>query len=146
MNDLFRLGEISRKIRSLIVAGDKSTCDAEQHYKAAGLYLIEARAKIKCTAGITWIEFLDTCGGLKKSRAYELISIASNIKSVAEIRTAGRIRAKRWREARVSKNITDPRLALIVRLIREASPSEFDLIETFVFHMYERTIVLNTAA
>lgn len=61
---------------------------AEQHYKAAGLHLIEAKKRI--AAGEYeggFVKFLkDECRALSSSRAYELIAIANGSKTVETMR------------------------------------------------------------
>lgn len=64
------------------------TDKAEQHFKSAGLHLIEAKKRI--AAGEYeggFVKFLgDECKALSSSRAYELIAIANGTKTVESVR------------------------------------------------------------
>jgi hypothetical protein len=43
MNSQLPLETLANTIKACVMAGDRATDKAEQHYKAAGMYLIEAR-------------------------------------------------------------------------------------------------------
>ena len=74
---------------------------AEQHYKAAGLHLIEAKKRI--AAGEYeggFVKFLkDECKALSSSRAYELIAIANGTRALSVMRKATAARVQQSRDA-----------------------------------------------
>lgn len=73
---------------------------AEQHYKAAGIYLIEAKQRIaegEYEGG--FVAFLkNECRGLSSSRAYELIAIGNGSTTLVEQREVKAERMKKSRE------------------------------------------------
>jgi hypothetical protein len=74
---------------------------AEEHFKAQGIHLMEAKARIAAGeyAG-GFVKYLkDECKGLSSSRAYELIAIANGTKTIASIREATAERVQRSRKA-----------------------------------------------
>jgi hypothetical protein len=81
-------GVVRRLLRQLwglslpFAAGDK----AEEHYKAAGIHLSEAKERVAHTKGQTWPAFLIKHCQIGLSRADELISIADGRTSLAEVR------------------------------------------------------------
>src|SRR5690606_21347407 len=72
-----------------ISAGDKAFGKAEEHYKAAGIHLIEARDRVK-REGMTFSAFIVGHCNLGRSRAYELIAIADGTKTLADVRERAR--------------------------------------------------------
>jgi hypothetical protein len=96
------LEEHAKAIKAHIEKGDHSAEKAEQHYKAAGLRLKDAKAIVLKTRGLTWTRFLaDNCG-IKQSWANELIAIGDGRKTLAEVRagTAKRAKTKRLRDSK----------------------------------------------
>lgn len=93
----------AKEIKHRIELGDQSTDKAEQNFMSAGLLLIAAKEEVSHTKGLTWAKFLAQCGGVKRSRANELITIADGRKSVEEVRAARRARDVK---APVSKLLT----------------------------------------
>lgn len=51
------LDQIGAQAKAHIMAGDKAKEKVEQHYKSAGLYLIEARDRVK-SEGKHWVGWL----------------------------------------------------------------------------------------
>lgn len=91
--------QLGSTIKAHITTAEKYADKQEQHYKAAGLHLIEAKQRIE--AGEydgSFSKFItQECNCLSSSRAYELISIANGTKTVTGIReeVAGRVRKSR---------------------------------------------------
>lgn len=79
---------------------DQYADKAEQHYKAAGIHLIEAKQRIangEYEGG--FVAFLkNECRGLSSSRAYELIAIGNGSTTLAEQREVKAERMKKSRE------------------------------------------------
>jgi hypothetical protein len=79
-----------------IALGDKSLDKAEQHYKSAGLHLLEVRRRLPIERpGLMFTGFIKNVCGLGLSRAYECIRIAEGKTSTEEIRARGRERSAR---------------------------------------------------
>jgi hypothetical protein len=83
---LLPLSTLAGTIKAHIAAGDKSIGKAEEHYKAAGLHLMEAKDRVKRTANLTWPAFLLGECGIQARRANELIEIADGRKTLTEVR------------------------------------------------------------
>src|ERR1700721_2246602 len=80
------LETLGRDIVARVVTGDKVKDKADQMYMSAGLQLIVARSRVH-----DFQAFLrDHCGGLSRSRAYELIAIAEG--NAEEVRSKNRTR------------------------------------------------------
>ncbi|WP_426615727.1 hypothetical protein [Bradyrhizobium sp. McL0616] len=75
---------LAATIKARVEAADKSAEKAADHYRAAGLQLVEAKKRIAETGG-KFADFVYECG-IGRSRAYELIGIANGTKTVAGIR------------------------------------------------------------
>jgi hypothetical protein len=71
------------------MAGDKANEKVEQHYKSAGLYLIEARERVK-SEGQHWVAWLRENVVISPNRAYEIIAIADGSKTLEGIRETTR--------------------------------------------------------
>jgi len=104
---LLPLDTLAGTIKAHIAAGDKAQGKAEEHYKAAGIHLMEARDRVK-SEGKAFSAFL-IGHHIGSSRAYELIAIANGTKTLADIRATVADRAarhadknRRAREASVS--------------------------------------------
>lgn len=95
------LDVLASTIKARVEIGDRTAEKAADHYRAAGLLLIEAKSRIAKDGG-NFADFIYNCG-VGRSRAYELIGIAKGTKTLAGIRasTAERVarHAKRGREA-----------------------------------------------
>lgn len=90
------LDTLGGTIKAHIAAGDKASGKAEEHYKAAGLLLLEAKQRLPLESpGTKWTAYLVGTCRLQTSRAYELIAIAEGRTSVAEVQANGRERAAR---------------------------------------------------
>ncbi len=70
------LGDPRRPDPGHLAAGDKALDKAEEHYKAAGLYLLEAKERVRRTPGLTWSAFVLGKCGMSVRRADELIRFA----------------------------------------------------------------------
>lgn len=95
------LDVLASTIKARVEVGDRTAEKAADHYRAAGLLLIEAKSRIAKDGG-NFADFIYNCG-VARSRAYELIGIAKGTKTLAGIRasTAERVarHARRGREA-----------------------------------------------
>ena len=87
---LLPLDTLGGTIKAHITAGDKATDKAEEHYKAAGIHLSEAKERVAHTKGLTWTAFLIKNCSIGSRRADELISIADGRTSLAEVREKNR--------------------------------------------------------
>jgi len=108
-------------IRAHIERGDAAADKAEQHYKAAGLHLIEARDRLKASGEMTYTAFLSTHCQVGRSRAYELVAIADGKTTLAEVRGKGAERAARHVTTRKS-----PAVVPSVTNGREIEPPRFN--------------------
>lgn len=77
-------------IKHHIVAAEKHQEKQESHFKSAGIYLIEARDRVKAGEYESphFSHFLVQYAKMSPSRAYELIAIADGTKTVESIREA----------------------------------------------------------
>jgi hypothetical protein len=96
------LSTLAGTIKAHIAAGDKAVGKAEEHYKAAGIHLLEAKERVKRMANLTWPAFLVGQCGVQRSRADELILIAEGKKTLEEVRAGYRERDARRRERQSS--------------------------------------------
>jgi hypothetical protein len=94
---------LAKEIIACIEKGDSYGEKSEQFYKTAGLKLIEARKRVP-----DFKAFLAKCGGLSRSRAYELISIGSGKKTLEEVRERSRLSMAEGRAAPFGRNIEGP--------------------------------------
>jgi hypothetical protein len=101
-SSLLPLSTLAGTIKAHIAAGDKAVGKAEEHYKAAGIHLLEAKERVKRTANLTWPAFLVSQCSIQRSRADELISIAEGRKTLDEVRSGNRERDGRRRERQSS--------------------------------------------
>ncbi len=100
---------LGRTAKAHVERGDKALGKAEDHFKAAGIHLLEAKKRIQAGANgddgnaLTFDAFLAE-HNIGRSRAYEFIAIASGKTTIEAIRekTAARVarHAERNREAR----------------------------------------------
>lgn len=89
MSNLIPLPQLAQQIDGHHTAAERQLQKAEDHYKSAGLYLIEARRRIQSGETKDFKTFSAFCvGGCRvgKSRAYEMIAIAEERTSLEEIR------------------------------------------------------------
>src|SRR5436309_14592646 len=102
MNSQLPLETLAGHIKAHVEKGDKATGKAEEHYKAAGIHLIEARKRVQETPGMTWPAFLAGHCTLGRGRANELIRLAEGRTTLNEIRagTRSRVAAHRARKRR----------------------------------------------
>ncbi|MQB00227.1 MAG: hypothetical protein GEU78_08035 [Actinobacteria bacterium] len=81
------LDTLGKQIAANVTKGDQYADKAEQFYKAAGLYLIEAKERVKKTNALTWSQFLRiNCSDLSRQRAHEYIQIADGRTTLAAMR------------------------------------------------------------
>jgi hypothetical protein len=84
---LVPLGTLSGLVKASIAAGDKALDKAEQHYKSAGMYLLEAKKRlpVEQPGKMFGASIVGECR-MSTSRAYELIAIAEGRLTLEEIR------------------------------------------------------------
>jgi hypothetical protein len=94
------LESLGATISAHVAKGDASMEKAEQHYKSAGIHLIEAKERVKQTPGLTWPAFLNAYCKIRRARADELIMIADGRTTLADLRMkkAESVRATRERK------------------------------------------------
>lgn len=80
------LDTLAATIKARIEVGDRTAEKAADHYRAAGLLLVEAKNRI-AKDGSKFDDFIFDCG-IGRSRAYELIGIAKGTKTLAGIRAS----------------------------------------------------------
>jgi len=80
------LDTIAAEIKARIEAGDRAADKAADHYRAAGLRLLDAKAAVAAD-GLKFDDWLSK-NDIGRSRAYELIAIAKGTKTLAGIRAA----------------------------------------------------------
>lgn len=89
------LETLALTIKAHVQRGDASIEKAEQHYKAAGIHLMEAKERVMRRRDMTWPNFLLQHCSIRRRRADELISIANGSTSLAELRAATADRVRR---------------------------------------------------
>ncbi len=155
-NSLLPLDTLAATIKARIAAGDKASDKAEEHYKSAGLLLLEAKRRLPLEQpGMRWTAYLVGTCKIQTSRAYELIAIAEDRTSVAEIRANGRERAAKHaaKNKAARSSVTngqsaspDPRAGRIIKILCGASDSELTLWEAFANErLSQRTVNANPA-
>jgi hypothetical protein len=94
---LVPLDTLAATIKASIIAGDKALDKAEQHYKAAGIHLAEAKKRLPIEQpGKRFTAYIVGECRMATSRAYELIAIAEGRTTLEEIRAKGRERASKF--------------------------------------------------
>ena len=92
--------QLGSTIKSHLGIAGKYEGKAEEHYKSAGIHILEAKARI--TSGEYEGKFgaflLHECGDLSSSRAYELIAVANGTKTVESVRADVRARGQEFRD------------------------------------------------
>jgi hypothetical protein len=66
--------------------GDKATAKAEEHYKAAGIYIAQCKERYKQENNLTWVEFCKQYYGFTARRADELIMIGDGRTTLEKVR------------------------------------------------------------
>lgn len=132
-NSLLPLDALAGTIKAHIAAGDKAIDKAEQHYKAAGIHLKEARDRAK-EEGIVFSAFLAGQCNIGRSRAYELIAIADGTKTLKEVREKANDRKMKHRE-RGDRPFRNGQVADIVQekqptLFADAGQDDVDSLKT----------------
>lgn len=101
--------QLGSTIKAHMTTAEKYAGKSEEHYKSAGLHLMEAKARI--AAGEydgKFGKFLTLeCNCLSSSRAYELISIANGTKTVQDIRDYDREKHERQRTAATVRDVPE---------------------------------------
>jgi hypothetical protein len=112
---------LGKEILARIEAGEKAKSKSDEHFKSAGLQLIEAKGRVS-----DFSAFLrEHCNGLSRSRAYELIAIGEG--KIDEVRTKTRQRTQRHRaETAKAKTVT---VSATQRTPKQTSKSEWALRE-----------------
>lgn len=87
-------------------AAEKAAEKAEQHYKSAGIILLDAKEKVLKTRGLTWPRFLAENCPIGRSRADEIIMIANGEKTYEQ--TVERHREKRARQKSAERPANRP--------------------------------------
>lgn len=99
------LASIGKEIVAHIAAGDQAKNQAIEHYKAAGLLLLDAANKHPRD----FTTFLTrSCAGLGRSRAYEMMQIAGGSKTVEQIRADTKKRVARHRAKTKQRPLQGP--------------------------------------
>lgn len=94
-NSLVPLGTLCGLVKASLDAGDRALDKAEQHYKTAGLYLIEARKRLPIESpGKKFTAYIVGECRLQTSRAYELIAIAEGRLTLEQVRESSNKRSK----------------------------------------------------
>jgi hypothetical protein len=84
---LIPLETLAATIKASMAAGDKALDKAEQHYKSAGMHLLEAKKRLPIEQpGKKFTAYIVGECRMSTSRAYELISIAEGRTTLEEIR------------------------------------------------------------
>lgn len=141
---------VGREIKARVEAGDKALDKAEQHYIAAGIQLLEAKARLAETREMRWSAFLFSHARMDESTARKYMSLANGDTTLEEIRERDRekqraSRAKRKEAAeqkRISGDVTrqfsqqnqcagidDARITRIVGALSAATPDTLTQIE-----------------
>ena len=89
---LLPLDTLGGTIKAHIAAGDKASDKAEEHYKAAGIHLAEAKERVARTKGLTWSAFVVSNCSISTRTADTYIALAEGRTSVAELRAAAKSR------------------------------------------------------
>jgi hypothetical protein len=88
--------QLGKEITARVEAGDKAKTKSDDRFRSAGILLIQAKSRVT-----NFSAFLrDHCNGLTRSRAYELIKIASG--EIDTIRTSTNERKRRYRARRAA--------------------------------------------
>ncbi|GHC66708.1 hypothetical protein [Limoniibacter endophyticus] len=132
MSTLVAIETLGREIKARVEAGDKALDKAEQHYKAAGIQLLEVHKRLKETREMRWSAFLFSHARMGRSRAHELMALGDGRTTLEDIRAKGAERARRHaernRDARLSvSNVEKTSAAKSLSVETIASPNENDL-------------------
>jgi hypothetical protein len=100
-----------RRIKAHIAKGDKAVENADEHYKAAGIYLKELKAEHADTWA-KWQTLLKTRIGISTGRASELMQVADGRKTVEKLR-AHKAESVRQVRARASSLRSEETTALV---------------------------------
>jgi hypothetical protein len=120
---LLPLSTLAGTIKAHIAAGDKAVGKAEEHYKAAGIHLLEAKERVKRTANLTWPAFLVSQCSIQRSRADELIAIAEGKKTLAEVRAASAARVREHAARKKESPLANGKLSEISQQIKAPTTS-----------------------
>jgi hypothetical protein len=139
-SSLLPLDTLGATIKARVARGDKATSDADDHYLAAGLLLLEAKRRLPLEQpGMRWPAYLVGTCKIGTTRADELIAIAEERTTLEAQREKNRNRqrdfaaknkAARSNVSNVSPS-SDPRVSKITKILRSAEPSELPLWEAF---------------
>lgn len=94
---LVTLESVGVEIRSRLELADKALGKAEDHYRAAGLQLIDVKKRIAASGqdgdGASTFEAFLKQHSIGRSRAYDMIAIADGKKTLANVRAKAAVRA-----------------------------------------------------
>jgi hypothetical protein len=105
------VAEHCRRIKAHIAKGDKAVEKADEHYKAAGIYLKELKAEHGGTWA-KWERLLKSKVGISTGRASELMQVADGRKTVEKLR-ADKAESVRQVRARASSLRSEETTALV---------------------------------
>jgi hypothetical protein len=105
------VAEHCRRIKAHIAKGDKAVEKADEHYKAAGIYLKELKAEHGGTWA-KWERLLKSKVGISTGRASELMQVADGRKTVEKLR-ADKAESVRQVRARASSLRSEATTALV---------------------------------
>lgn len=103
---LVPLDTLGKEIKAQIERGDKAAEKAEDHYRSAGMRLIEAKRRVKEERG-SFIAFYEQ-HGLRRDNVHKCIAIADGRKTLADVRSddAGRQAKKADHDRRLIASVT----------------------------------------
>jgi hypothetical protein len=139
-SSLLPMDTLAATIRARVAKGDKATSDADGHYLAAGLLLLEAKRRLPLEQPVLkWTAYLVGTCKVGTTRADELIAIAEERTTLDAQREKNRNRQATFaaRNKAARSNVTnvspssDPRFGKITKILRDAEPSELPLWEAF---------------
>lgn len=125
-NNLVPIDAVGREIKARIEAGDKALDKAEQHYIAAGIQLLEAKARLAQTKEMRWSAFLFSHARIDESTARKYISLANGETTIEEVRerTAAKVRAHRERKKAAEKSAIQDKSGYVTRQITQQNQDE----------------------
>lgn len=165
MSSSLPIPTLGAQIKAHVEAGDKAFDKAEQHYKAAGLHLIEAKQRLEETKEMKWNAFLFSHARLSWDTAKRYMLIADGTKTLEQLReenkeAVSKHRAKKkangtkdMQSAYVSGRIDpspealadslmskaqpepDPRTALLNKIIQRLSNASLEELQTVEMHL-----------
>jgi len=139
-SSLLPMDTLAATIKARVAKGDKAMSDADGHYLAAGLLLLEAKRRLPLEQpGMKWNAYVIGTCRLGTTRADELIAIAEERTTLKAQREKNRNRQRDFaaKNKAARSNVSnvapscDPRVGKIIKILREAEPLEIPLWEAF---------------